>query len=76
MTFTKMDPAHVDEANDLYNRELSSVISQQKGHRFHYLLLSAVNSGEAVSITAWDSREDAEAYEQSGTYKELVGILV
>ena len=73
MTFTKMDPAHVDEASDLYNNEASGVIAQQKGYRFHYLLLSADNPGEGISMTAWDSREDAEAYEQSGTYKELVG---
>ncbi len=41
MTFTKTDPAHYDEAIALFNsEEVSGVISQQKGHRFHYLLQS------------------------------------
>ena len=73
LTYGKVDPAHVDELRDLYNSdEMSGVISQQKGHRFHHLLESVDAPGETISLTAWDSQEDAEAYEQSGTYKELV----
>lgn len=74
LTFTKMDPAKVDEARAVYDSdEVSGVIRKQKGYRFHYLLDSVDNPGEGVSLTAWDSREAAEAYERSGTYKELVG---
>ncbi len=73
MTFTKTDPAHYDEAIALFNsEEVSGVIGQQKGHRFHYLLESVDVPGEGVSVTAWDSREDAEAYERSGAYEELL----
>ena len=73
LTYGKVDPAHVDELRDLYNSdEMSGVISQQKGHRFHHLLESVDTPGETISLTAFDSQEDAEAYEQSGTYKELV----
>ena len=73
LTYGKVDPAHVDELRDLYNSdEMSGVISQQKGHRFHHLLESVDAPGETISLTAFDSQEDAEAYEQSGTYKELV----
>ncbi len=73
LTYGKVDPAHVDELRDLYNSdEMSGVISKQKGHRFHHLLESVDAPGETVSLTAFDSQEDAEAYEQSGTYKELV----
>jgi len=36
-------------------------------------MLESVDApGDSISLTAWDSQEDAEAYEQSGTYKELV----
>ena len=73
LTYVKVDPANGDEVRDLYNSdEISGVISQQKGHRFHHLLESLDAPGETISLTAFDSQEDAEAYEQSGTYKELV----
>ena len=76
MTFTKSDPACAEAARALYNSdEVSGVLERQKGHRFHYLLESADVPGEGVSVTAWDSREAAEAYEMSGAYEELVAMF-
>ena len=74
MTFTKIDPASAEAVRALYYRdEVSGVLARQKGHRFHYHLLESVDvPGEGVSVTAWDGREDAEAYERSGAYEELV----
>lgn len=55
----------------LYNsEEVAGVIRQQKGYRFHYLLQSADHPEEAISITAWDTPEDAEAYQE--VYAQLV----
>lgn len=74
MTFTRMDPANIEAARTMYNSdEVSGVIRKQKGYRFHHLLTSVDKPGEGVSLTAWDSRENAEAYERSGIYKELIG---
>ncbi len=74
MTFTKNDPAAAEAARALYNSdEVSGVLGRQEGHRFHYLLDSPDAPGEGVSVVAWDSREDAEAYERSGAYEGLVG---
>ena len=74
MIYAKMDPSKVSEARDFYNsEEISGAMRQQKGYRFNYLLESVDTPGEAISILAWDSREDAEAYEQSGVYQELIG---
>jgi heme-degrading monooxygenase HmoA len=65
--------ASVEVARTLYNsEEVSGVLDRQKGYRFHYLLESVDVPGEGVSVTAWDGREDAEAYERSGAYEELV----
>ena len=74
MNFTQSDPASAEAARALYYRdEIEGVLVRQKGHRFHYYLLEAVDvPGEGVSVSAWDSREDAEAYERSGVYEELV----
>jgi heme-degrading monooxygenase HmoA len=74
MTFTKIDPASAEAVRALYNSaEVSGVLERQRGHRFHHHLLESVDvPGEGVSVTAWDGREDAEAYERSGAYGELV----
>lgn len=73
MTFTKIDPASAEAVRALYNSaEVSGVLERQEGHRFHHLLESVDVPGEGVSVSAWDGREDAEAYERSGTYEELV----
>ena len=73
MNFTQSDPASAEAARALYYRdEIWGVLARQKGHRFHYRLESVDVAGEGVSVTAWDSREDAEAYEMSGAYEELV----
>ena len=73
ITFTKSDPASAEAARTLYNSdEVSGILDRQQGHRFHYLLESVDDVTEAVSVTAWDSREDAEAYERSGAYEELL----
>jgi heme-degrading monooxygenase HmoA len=72
MNFTKTDPASAEAARALYYRdEIEGVLARQKGHRFHYLLEAVDDATEGVFLTAWDSREDAEAYERSGAYKEL-----
>lgn len=44
-------------------------------HHFSYLLESVNESGELVSLTSWDSREDAEVFEQSEAYSAALGKL-
>ena len=74
MTRVGMKPENFDEARDLYNsEEISGVISSQPGYRFHYLLENVDDEEDGISMTAWDTKEDADAYEASGIYKELVG---
>jgi heme-degrading monooxygenase HmoA len=73
MNFTQSDPESAEAVRALYYRdEVSGVLARQKGHRFHHLLESVDVPGESISLTAWDSREDAEAYESSGAYEDLV----
>ena len=73
LTFLRMDPASLAEARTLYNsEEVSGAIRAREGYRFHYLLESVDNAGHSVSLTAWNTRANGEAYEQSGTYAKLV----
>jgi heme-degrading monooxygenase HmoA len=72
MNFTQSDPASAEAARALHYRdEIAGVLARQRGHRFHYLLESVDDATEGVFVTAWDSREDAEAYERSSAYEEL-----
>ena len=72
MLFTKIDPDGLEAVRALYYRdEIWGVIARQKGHRFHHLLESVDDPTEGVFVTAWDSREDAEAFERTGAYEEL-----
>ena len=57
------------EVRNALNRR---VMRKLKGYRFNYLLESIDEPGEAISVTAWDTMDDAEAYEQSGLYADLV----
>jgi heme-degrading monooxygenase HmoA len=76
MNRLKTDPARLDEVRTFYNgEEVSGFARRQKGYRFHYLLESVNESGELVSLTSWDSREDAEVFERSEAYSAALGKL-
>lgn len=73
MTYLTIYTTNIEAARVFYyGEDISGVVRQQPGYRFNYLLESVEEPGEAISITAWDSREDAEAYESSGVYEEML----
>jgi heme-degrading monooxygenase HmoA len=77
MTHIKIDLVRLDEARTFYNsEEVSGFTRQQKGYRFHYLLESVDAPGELVSLTAWDTQADAEAFEQSEAYAAALSELL
>jgi heme-degrading monooxygenase HmoA len=68
-----LDPENLEMARESYkSEEFTGVLRELKGYRFNYLLESVDEPGEAISVTAWDTMDDAEAYEQSGLYADLV----
>ena len=60
------------ELRELYNKEVVSAHKGHKGIRFVHLLESLDNKDEGISITAWDTKADVEAYEKSGEYEKLL----
>ncbi|HUL37884.1 MAG TPA: antibiotic biosynthesis monooxygenase [Thermodesulfobacteriota bacterium] len=72
MTFFKLREGKMQELRDLYNKEVVSAHKSHKGIRFVHLLESLDNKDEGISITAWDTKADVEAYEKSGDYEKLV----
>ena len=72
MTFFKLKTGKMAELRELYNKEVVSAHKGHKGIRFVHLLESLDNQDEGISITAWDTKADVEAYEKSGDYEKLV----
>ncbi len=72
MTFFRLREGCMQELRNLYNREVISAHKSHKGIRFVHLLESLDNKEEGISVTAWDTKADVEAYEKSGDYENLV----
>jgi heme-degrading monooxygenase HmoA len=72
MTFFKVKPGRMQELRELYNKEVVSAHKGHKGIRFVHLLESLDNKDEGISLTAWDTRADLEAYEKIGDYEKSV----
>ncbi len=72
LTIVQMQVDKVDEASKLYEESVVPAAKSQQGYQGAYLLVDR-KTGEGVSITFWNSEEDASANEQSGYYQEQVG---
>ena len=72
LTFAKIQPDKMDEFRKIYNEELVPIIKAQKGNVDVFVMESVDEEGEGISLTSWDSKEDGDKYEASGTYVEMV----
>ncbi len=71
LTIVQTKPDLIDEIAKLYEDSVIPAAKSQKGFRGAYLL-SDSKSGKGVSITLWDSEEEAIANEKSGYYQDQV----
>ena len=72
MTLFRLKTGKMQELRELYNKEVVSAHRGHKGIRFVHLLESLDNKDQGISLTAWDTKADLEAYEKSGDYERLV----
>jgi len=72
LTYLNFLPGKVEEAKKIYNNELVPVVKQQKGNLDCRMLEPVDKADDYISMTLWDSKEDADAYQSSGVYKQLV----
>ena len=68
----KILPGRMDEFKRLYAEHSIPALRGVKGCRYVYLLESDERSHEVLSVTSWDSKQDAEAYENSGLFEQLL----
>lgn len=72
LTFFSANPRDVEELKKIYLEQIVPVIRNQKGNLGSWLLEPTNQADQFISLTEWISTADADAYESSGTYKELV----
>ena len=72
LTYLSFLPGKVEEVKKIYNEELLPIVKQQKGNLDCKLLEPVDRADDYISMTVWDSKEDADSYQSRGIYKQLV----
>ena len=75
LTIAPIKEGKMDDLMKIYKESIVPAAKAQEGYQGAYLLTNKETS-KAISVTVWDSEEDAIANEQSGYYKEQVAKAV
>ena len=67
----KPDMKH--EYHRLYVTEIIPALLETQGCLHAYLIMPSRGDNRSISVTVWNSREDAAAYENTGQFSALVG---
>jgi heme-degrading monooxygenase HmoA len=67
----KVAPGKLGELREIYKNEVIPTLKTVSGCRYAFLVDSA-EENEIISVTIWNSKDDAAAYETSGVYESLV----
>jgi len=67
-----LKPGKLEEYKELYQKDIVPALLATSGCQFSCLSTSTDDSNEAISVTLWNNREDAEEYEQNGTFDLLL----
>jgi len=68
-------PGSLEEYKQLYEKAIIPTLMATHGCRFSCLSTPTDDSNEAVSVTLWNSRADAEEYERKGTFDQLIQTI-
>jgi len=69
----RLKPNSVAEFNKTFEKEILPLLQRQKGFQDEISLVAS-NGSEAVGLSLWDKKQDAEAYNQA-TYPEVQKLL-
>jgi len=72
LTYLNFLPEKTEEAKKTYNEEIVAIVKKQKGNLECRLLEPVDKNDDYISMTSWETKADADAYQSSGVYKELV----
>jgi len=66
----KIRSGMMEKLRRIYADEIAPALSSTTGCRLAYLTESTESGDEAISVTIWDSKRDADNYEASGRFAE------
>ncbi|MFC1900998.1 antibiotic biosynthesis monooxygenase family protein [Chloroflexota bacterium] len=72
LTTVTVQKDRIDEAIKVFADNIVPAAKSQKGYQMIYLLINR-ETGKGISMSVWDSEEDAAANEKTGYYQEQVG---
>lgn len=67
----KLQKGKFAEFRKIYSEEILPALYETKGCQYAYLIESIQEGNEVISVTIWDSKEDADNYEKSGQFEKL-----
>jgi len=65
----------IGEFRDIYQDSIIPALRYTEGCCYAYLIESMRQDNEVISVTIWNTKEDAQNYEKSGKFDELVNKL-
>jgi heme-degrading monooxygenase HmoA len=68
----KLRPGRIEEFKKAYADEVIPALQRVRGCRYAYLTERSDRPNEVISVTSWNSRGDAESYEQGGLFAKLL----
>lgn len=68
----KLRPGKFEEFKQLYSEHVIPALRSVRGCRYMYLTERSDRKDEVLSVTSWESKEDAENYEKSGLFARLL----
>ena len=71
IVFLTLKEGKLDELRELYSKEVIATVKAHKGSRFVHLLECREITNEAISVTAWDTKVDLEAYLKHRDFEKM-----
>ncbi len=71
----KIQEGKLEEFKKIYSEIIIPELKSVTGCQYVYLIESINEEDEYISLTIWDSKEDADNYESSGKFNQLVGRI-
>ena len=72
LTFLSFLPQNIVQAKKAFEEEIVPVVRRQRGNIDCRLLEPIEKTDDYISMTTWETKADADAYNSSGIYNDLV----
>ena len=73
--YLKIKLGKMEEFKKIYKEKVFPILSGVKGCRYVFMTEGSQENNEALSLTIWDSKQDAIDFESSKLFDELIGRL-